>query len=613
MTQTTVVSPEIKATERKLRKQLRDLRVLTGRDPRGSGAIGSGWNKKTIEEHLADGTYRKDRHGPLTAGVLDYPKPPTRVTESDAANHRWVRSAADQSAWDAGCRFNERLALHAAEFFPKFLRHSKGQWAGQAFELLPWQRDDLIMPLFGWVRPDGTRRYRRAFIEIPKKNGKSTLASGIGLYMLCADGEPGAEVYSAAADKDQASIVHGEAIRMAEASGELSACLKINRSTRNILYESTNSWYRALSNEPGSKEGLNIHACIIDELHIWKGRDLWDTLRYGYRSRRQPLQFVITTAGDDDQSICYGELERIRQIANGTIRDDAYFALVYEATPADDWLDESVWAAVNPSLGQTFTVESLREDANAAKGRASEEAVFKRYSLNIWQRATNPWLLMDNWIQNQRDFSLSDMEGCDCFGGLDLSRTRDMTAFALVFPWEENGRRVFRQSVKFWLPEAAVEIYKGKIPIDDWVAAGWLTIMDDSYAQVESAIVEASNQFNLVELAFDKMYARDLVEKLWQEHAITPTEFPQTIMQLAGPTAEYERLLIHDALHHDANPILAWQAGHVQVKVDASGNKRPIKPPNEDYRKIDGIISGVMALGRAMANADAEQPKLVLL
>jgi phage terminase large subunit-like protein len=559
-----------------------------------------GWNRKTLEQHIADGTYRADRHGPLAPSVLDYPKPPLKVRASIKSQRRWFRNLHDELAFRDGCRFNERLAEHAAAFFPKYLRHSKGEWRGKAFELLPWQRDDLIYPLFGWVRADGTRRFRRVFVEIPKKNGKSTLASGIGLYMLCADCEGGAEIYSAAADKDQAGIVHGEAIRMAEASEELSRCLKINKSTHNIGYHATASWYRALSNEPGGKEGLNIHACIIDELHVWRGRDLWDTLRYGYRSRRQPLQFVITTAGDDDQSVCYSELQRARQVLAGEIRDDAFLPLIYEAAPEDDWTSEDVWRKANPSLGSTFAAESLREDVAAAKGRAAEESTFKRYSLNIWQRASNQWLSPDAWAANRREFSGTDMLGCPCYGGLDLSRTSDMTALALVFPWEENGRPVFRQLVRFWLPEQAQEKYRHKINIPAWLASGCLELMGDDYGPVEAAIAEAAAQFDLAGIAYDRMYARDFAKQLGDEHGIVCVEFAQTITQYAGPTAEYERMLLNEALHHNGNPVLTWQAGHVHVKTDANANKRPVKPPHGDHRKIDGIVSGIMALEYAM-------------
>jgi phage terminase large subunit-like protein len=580
--------------------------------PSKAAQRGGGWNKKSLQEHVAEGTYRKDRHGAIESLRLDYLKPLAKVRASIKSQRRWIRTPGDELAFAAGCRFNEKLATHAVEFFPKYLRHSKGQWAGKPFELLPWQRDELVMPLFGWMRPDGTRRFRRAFVEIPKKNGKSTLASGIGLYMLCADGEPGAEIYSVAADRDQASIVHGEAIRMALASPELDACLKINKSTRNILYPATQSWYRALSNEPSGKEGLNIHAAIIDELHVWQGRSLWDSLVYGYRARRQPLQFVITTAGDDDQSVCYEEIERARAILAGKIRDDAYFALIYEAAPEDDWLAEEVWAKANPSLGETFSADSLREDATAAKGRAAAEATWKRYSLNIWSRATNTWLSPDDWARNRRQFSDEDLLGRECYGGLDLSRTRDMTAWVLIFPWEENGRRVFRQRAKFWLPKVAVDRYKDKIDLAAWQASGALEIMDDSYDCVERAIVDSHEKFRLMGFAYDPMYARDFVEKLQNSYAIEPIEFAQTIMNFAGPTAEYERLLLHDSLHHSGHAVLDWQAGHVQVKTDANANKRPVKPPHESHRKIDGIVAGIMALKLAMAEPPSG-PELIVL
>lgn len=566
--------------------------------------LGGGWNRQSQEEHLRNGTYRRDRHGPIVPSILAYPKPPLEVRESIAANRRWIRNQADELAFAKECRFNEGLAEHAAGFFPKFLRHSKGQWAGKPFDLLPWQRDDLIYPLFGWLRPDGTRRFRRVFIEIPKKNGKSTLASGLGLYMLCADGEGGAEIYSTASDQDQASIVHREAIAMVDASPELSAVLKVNRSTHNILLRATDSYYRALAANPRTMEGRHIHCCIIDELHIWPGRAAWDSLRWGFRSRTQPIQFVITTAGDDDQSVCYQQLEHGRGVVAGTIQDDTLLPLIYEASPEDDWLDENVWAKANPSLGTTFTLETLREDVTSIKGRPAEEASWKRYTLNIWQKSANPWLSPEAWERNRREFTEADLLGCECYAGLDLSRTRDMTALVLVFPWDEDGKKVYRQLARFWLPQAGVETYKGKIDVPGWMRSGWLEIMADSYAQVEAAIVEAQEKFDLREVAFDRMYARDLIEKLQQDHGIEPVEFPQTIMQLAGPTAEYERLLMLESLHHNGNPVLTWQAGHVQVKSDANANKRPIKPPNEDHRKIDGIVAGIMALGRAMQNQE---------
>jgi len=600
--------------------QYKDFEIVSATDPMNQSTLikhrmtpkngkavsprGGGWNRKTVAEHLADGTYRADRHGALASSVLAYPKPPRKVRAGIKSQRRWIRSEADERAFANGCRFNERLALHVVEFFPKYLRHSKGRWAGQPFELLPWQRDDLLMPLFGWVRPDGLRRFRRAFTEIPKKNGKSTLASGLGLYMLCADGEAGAEVYSAAADKDQASIVHGEAIRMAEASDSLAACLKINRSTRNILYHANNSWYRALSSEAATKEGLNIHCCIIDEFHIWHGRDLYDTLRYGYRSRLQPLEFIITTAGDDDQSICYEELERARAHQRGELLDDSYFSLIYEADPQCDWKDEAEWAKANPSMGSTFNIESLREDANkAAAGRIAEQAVFKRYSLNIWQKSANPWLSMDDWDRNAEEYDLASFAGRDCYAGLDLSRTRDMSALVLIFVDDSGQQCIYRQLPYFWIPRVALETYKQKLNLAQWTHNKYLDVLDDSYDLIERQICKVAETCNLLGIGYDPMYARDFMERINQEHGIPIIEIPQTIMSFAGPTAEYERLLIHDCLKHPNHPILNWQASHVQVKTDANNNKRPVKPPLEDHRKIDGIVAGIMGLRLAMLNA----------
>jgi phage terminase large subunit-like protein len=549
---------------------------------------------------LRDGTYRADRHGPLSPSILDYPKPAIGTKPSKQSQRRWIRSAADEHAVANGCWFNEELAEHAANFFPKFLRHSKGQWAGQPFALLDWQRNDLIYPLFGWLRADKTRRYRRAFCEVPKKNGKSTIASGVGLYMLVADEEPGAEVYSAASDRDQAGIVHGEAMRMAEASDVLASCLKINRSTKNILYNTTGSWYRALSSEPGGKEGLNIHCAIIDELHVWHGRDLWDTLRYGYRSRRQPLQFVITTAGDDDQSVCYRELERCRQILDGRIYDDAYFTLIYEAQPDDDWTDPAVWAKANPSLGQTFSVESLAEDCEAAKGRPTEERVFKRYSLNIWSRGAKPWLSPETWAAAAVEVRPDMLEGKPCYAGLDLSRTRDMTACVLTFVLTESDGPRYVQVPKFWLPRVAIEKYRNAFDLEGWHAAGLLDYLDGDFEPVKAYIRQCKERYALAGVVYDPAYAFDLAKELREQDGIECIPFPQTIKAFAFPTAEYERLLAMGTLQHDGNPVMTWQAGHVQVANDRNNNKRPVKPSDESTKKVDGIVAGIMSLDLAL-------------
>ena len=266
---------------------------------------------KSVGQHILEGTFRKDRMSHLLDVVkLSVPKKPAgKIRASARSQSKWIKNESDQRAVRNGCRFNGPLAQHIVDFFPRYLRHSKGKWAGNEFELNTFQREQIMYPLFGWVRPDGNRRFRRTYIEIPKKNYKSTMASGIGLYMLVGDEEAGAEIYSAGSDKDQARIVHKEAINMVGVSEELNDNLRINRTTDNISFEDTLSIYRALSSAPGGKHGLNIHCAICDELHEWYGRRLWHALVYGCRARSQPMIFVITNAGDDLQSVCFEQHE----------------------------------------------------------------------------------------------------------------------------------------------------------------------------------------------------------------------------------------------------------------------------------------------------------------
>jgi phage terminase large subunit-like protein len=574
---------------------------------------GGGWNRKSVEEHVLDGTYRKDRHGPIDDGKLDWPdKPPGKIKASVKSQQQWVHSIADEHAVRSGCRFNVRLAEHAAAFFPKFLRHSKGQWGDQPFELTDWQRDDLIYPLFGWVRPDGTRRFRRTYIEIPKKNYKSTTASGIGLYMFCGDDEPGAEVYSMAADKDQARVVHNEAINMIEASPDLDAVLKINRTTGTIAYKATKSVYRVISGSPKGKHGFNIHCGIADELHEWYGWELWNKIKYGYRARLNPLQLVITNAGDDLQSVCYKQREKAEGIINGTIYDDSFFALVMATDRAEA---ESEIAAVkagqcdlpvarkcNPGLGHVIKEDDLLVDIQDAIQTPSEMPNLLRLTYGVWSVGSAPWLNTEQWKECGDDYTEEDLLGQLCYVGLDLSQTCDMTAAVLVFP-QEDGE--YRQLAHFWLPAETIENERKIVDYTTWQKEGYLTAIPG--AVIENSWIEAFladevfPRFDVAGVVYDPMYADDLTQRIEEDHGIQRIKFPQTIIHFAGPTSAYERLVISGKMRHNHQPVLTWQAGHCQVKIDVNNNKRPIKPPSDDHRKIDGMVAAIMALSQAMA------------
>lgn len=512
----------------------------------------------------------------------------------------WIKSEADERAVLNGCRFDEHLGQHACNFFETYLHHSKGRWGGRRFELADWQRNDLLMPLFGWVGPDGARRYRKAYVEIPKKNGKSTIASGIGLYMLSADGEPGAEIYSAAGDEEQAKIVHTEAVNMVDASKDLQRSLRINRSTNNIAYPATRSFYRALTKAPDTKEGFNAHCVICDELHIWKGRELWDALKYAFIARRQGLLFIITTAGADMESVCRKEHEYAKQVLAGEVVNQSLFALIYAAPIDADVDDPQTWRDANPSMGVTMNEVDFEAQLLEAKKSATDLAVFKRYRLNVWQTSSSPWLRAEDWLSGARDYKLAAFEGLDCWAGLDLSKTTDTTSLVLAFPLEEEEYYLLPF---FWLPEEVVHRNDETNPYRDWHARGFLfatpgNVVD--YAFIKKHIGDLTKRFEIKELAYDPYNAEHLTQEIEGEYAIPRFAFAQTTGNFAGPTGDFERLVLSGELTHPNHPILNWQAGHVQVKTDANGNKRPVKPKAGDKRKIDGIVASIMALARAM-------------
>jgi phage terminase large subunit-like protein len=520
----------------------------------------------------------------------------------DAATRRWIKSTADELAVRNGCRFNERLADHVVEFFPRFLCHSKGEWGGKPFELFDWQRDEIIKPIFGWIRPDGTRRFRKTYIELPKKNGKSTLAAGIGLYLLVGDNEPGAEVYSAANDREQASIVHNEAVNMTEASPELSSVLKVNQSTRTISFGAMKSFYKSVSSDAAGKEGFNAHGIICDELHIWKGRKLWDAFKYAFRARRQGLLFVITTAGDDTDSICYEQHDYARGVLAGSIQDDRFFALIKAAESEDDWTVEATWRKANPGLGQTVKLDEFAADVNEAKKTPTAQATFKRYSLNIWCTGTSPWLAHEQWAANAETYSENDLLGRECDAGLDLAKTRDMSALVLNFPPDEVGGP-HRLLPFFWLPEDAAYDSDAPPELKVWAESGLLTLTPGNvcdYEFIEKQLGILSERFSIRQLAFDPWNAEHLTQRIVDHYAVKRVEFRQTIGNYAAPCSEFERAVINGTLKHNNHPILNWQAGHVTIKNDASGNMRPIKPPHQDRKKIDGIVAAIMAFALSM-------------
>jgi phage terminase large subunit-like protein len=535
---------------------------------------------------------------------------------------------------EGGCYYDAERGDHAAALFEQHLRHVKGRFAGQPFRLEPWQRDGLILPLFGWRRANGTRRFRIAYIEIPKKNGKSALCSGIALYLLVGDGEPGAEVYSAAADRNQAGIVYDVSEAMVRASA-LSQHLRCMPSVKRIIHEPSRSYYQCLSAEAPTKEGLNLHGLIFDELHAQPSRKLWDTLRYGGAAREQPMIVSITTAGYDRDSICWEQHEYARRVLDGTSPDWAFFALIYAAEEDDDWTDPATWRKANPNLGVTVSEDDMRQMCQEAQASPAKQNAFRRYRLNQWTEQDVRWLDMDHWaacaraednigaaltretvdvcpddclagvVTQHPDPRWGELRGRVCYGGLDLASTQDLTAFALTFPAHDDGAPV-PALVWYWLPEdgMARRVERDGIQYDRWADAGWLRLTPGNVVD-QDAIVEDIRDiclaFNPREVGYDPWNAQRVASRLVEEE-VEAVEVRQGIASLGEACKELDRLVAGRRLRPGANPVTEWCARNVVVKVDSNGNYKPDKKQSRE--RIDGIAAIVDALARQILHRD---------
>lgn len=533
-------------------------------------------------------------------------------TVTDDTTSEWTRGPADEVAVAHGCYFDLDAAERVRKFFAKFLRHSKGEWAGQPFTLLDWQWEKIIAPLFGWKRPDGSRRFRKGYIEIPKKNGKSTISSGIALYMLAADGEAGAEVYCVAADRMQAGIVYTEAANMVDASPALSARIEQVRSIKRLVYPKERAWMQTLSSDVKTKEGLNIHGLIFDELHAQPNRELWDTLTYGGAARRQPLILSITTAGYDKHSICWEQHEYAANVLAGRIEDDAFFGFIAAADEDDDWTSPDTWRKANPSLGVTIKEAEMAAACLEAKNSPAKENAFRRYRLDQWTSQETRWLPMDKWDANNSPVDAEALAGRTCTAGLDLAKTGDITALVLAFRDTDGA---FDVLPFFWIPEerAAEREKRDRVPYSQWEKRGFITFTpgdSTDYRYIRQQIVEAFTEYDVTSMGFDPWNAQHLITELVEEDGIDIEKlrtFPQTLKFFNEPSQYLETLVRSNRIRHGGHPVLRSHAENVHVST-LNGNIRPVKPDHKDGKKIDGIVALIMALGRQIVAGDAGEP-----
>lgn len=497
----------------------------------------------------------------------------------------------------------DKAAADYAVSFIECLCHTKGTWAGEPFELIDWQ-EQIIRDLFGTLKPNGYRQFNTAYIEIPKKQGKSELAAAVALLLTCGDGEERAEVYGCAADRQQASIVFEVAADMIRMCPALNKRCKILSATKRIIYLPTNSFYQVLSAEAYSKHGFNIHGVVFDELHTQPNRKLFDVMTKGSGdARMQPLYFLITTAGTDTKSICYETHQKAKDILEGRKHDSTFYPVIYGAEVDDDWTDPKVWKKANPSLGITVGIDKVKAACESAKQNPAEENSFRQLRLNQWVKQAVRWMPMEKWDDCSFDFTPEDLKGRVCYGGLDLSSTTDITAFVLVFPPTEEDEHYYILPY-FWIPEENMEarVNKDHVPYDLWERQGFIETTEGNvihYGYIETFIDELGKQYNIKEIAFDRWSATMLVQNL-EGLGFTVVPFGQGFKDMSPPTKELMNLVLGKTLRHNGHPVLRWMMDNVCVRTDPAGNIKMDK--SKSTEKIDGSVATVMALDRAIRN-----------
>lgn len=496
--------------------------------------------------------------------------------------------------------YSKDLADYAVSFI-ECLTHTKGTWAGKPFKLLDWQ-EQIIRDLFGVVKPNGYRQFNTAYIEIPKKMGKSELAAAVALLLCCGDNEERAEVYGCAADRQQATIVFDVAADMVRMCPALNRRVKILASQKRIIFLPTNSFYQVLSAEAYSKHGFNIHGVVFDELHTQPNRKLFDVMTKGSGdARMQPLYFLITTAGTDTHSICYETHQKAVDIIEGRKIDPTFYPVIYGAKDSDDWTDPKVWKKANPSLGVTVQMEKVKAAFESARQNPGEENAFRQLRLNQWVKQSIRWMPMEKWDACGFQVNEEELEGRVCYGGLDLSSTTDLTAFSLVFPPLDESDK-FRILPYFWVPEEtlSLRVKRDHVPYDVWEKQGFIKTTEGNvvhYVFIEKFIETLGERFNIREIAFDRWGAVQMVQNL-ENMGFTVVPFGQGFKDMSPPTKELMKLVLEQKIAHAGHPVLRWNMDNIFIRTDPAGNIKADKEKSTE--KIDGAIATIMALDRAI-------------
>jgi phage terminase large subunit-like protein len=522
-------------------------------------------------------------------------------------NERWIRIPTDRLAIERGYYFDEDAADRVCDFFPKYLRHSSGRFAGKPFILDDWQRD-CVSRAYGWKRPNGFRRFSEVYLEVPKKNGKSSLLAGLALYGLCE--ERGSEVYTGAVNKLQAQIIYREAERMVRKSPKLRQVLKITSSLRRIQFPKIDGLFESLSADIESKDGINMTHGILDEIHRFKKSALYDILLYAGTSREQSILWMLSTAGDSPYSLWGQMRDRSERILSGEDPDLHFLPIVYAADRFKDDLDDpEVWKRVNPSMGKIFSIEKFAEEYEQAKKTQRKLTQFLRLRLGVPETQASAWINMKHWHSCRRVYDLSFFVGKVCFGAIDVSSVRDLTSFAIC---TQIDREVYFYVITY-MPKDVIEerAERDRVPYSRWAEEGWLVETPGNttdYQAIEKTVDDVTDLgITLYSIGLDPWNARQMMQNLANK-GYDIVEVRQTFASLTSATKRFEKLIADGDLRHDGNPVFAWCVSNVVTIEDLNGNLRPSK--SESKKRIDCAVAAIMALGLCEENPDVGPPSI---
>lgn len=547
---------------------------------------------------------RRKTKAPVAAVLCPVEGYAKAVVSGEIVTGKLVRLACERHLRDLkegparGLYWDTEAAQIAINFFG-LLHHSKGKWAGKPFELLGWQKF-FVGSIAGWKRADGFRRFQVAHLEVARKNGKTTLAAGLALALLVLDQEPGGEVYCCATKRDQAKLTFDPAAQMVRGSASLRKL--VTPMKNNLSVTGTGSKLEPLGADADTLDGLSVSGAIMDELHAWKQRLLWDVMETSTGARDQPLFVITTTAGYNRQSIWWERRELAIKVLEGVYDDDELFALIYTLDDSDEWTEEKNWIKGNPGLGETVQLGVLRKKCEEARQSPGKQNPFKRLRLNMLTEQADRWLDLEVWDACKKVFAEDMLRGRECYSALDLASTIDLSALAHLFPPNDDDP-LWRLLLRCFVPQRSIlrRVERDRVPYDVWVQEGLLIATPGeaiNYPAIKKVIQDDAAKFQLRQLAFDRMFATQLIQDLMDE-GMDCIAFGQGFLSMAGPCKELEGMLASQKIAHNGDKVLRWMASNVAVKQDPAGNYKPDKKASSE--KIDGIVALLMALGISMA------------